>query len=164
MANIGTIDCGTFPAFDNFFRDKNGRAPGMGARGRGDPAYRGETFIVEGVGEATMVAWSPNAMTVHVTGARAGEHVVLNQNWDAGWRADGSTATNWEDDVAAQLHGPEATGVFRYCPRFWYAGLAVFAVTVGAIGYAYWLTFKRHSGQKDRASDQARRGRGSAYV
>jgi hypothetical protein len=142
MANIGTIDCVTFPALNNFFRDQKGRAPGLGARGRADPAYKGEAFIAEGVGQATIVNWTPNAVTVHVTGAQGGEQVVLNQNWDGGWRAQGSVAINWKDTVAATLRGPEATVVFRYRPRFWYAGLAAFVATIVAIGYGYWLTFK----------------------
>jgi hypothetical protein len=146
MANIGTIDCGTSPALHNFIRDQNGRTPGLGAHGRGDPAYKGETFIPEGVGAATIVSWTPNAMTVHVTGARDGEHVVLNQNWDAGWRANGAPAMNWEDTVAAPLHGPEATVVFRYRPRSWNAALAMFAMTVGGIGYAHRWARKRRRG------------------
>jgi hypothetical protein len=140
MANIGTIDCGTSPALHNFIRDQNGRAPGLGAHGRGDPAYRGETFIAEGVGTATIVSWTPNVVTVHVTGAREGGHVVLNQNWDAGWRANGRESINWEDTVAAPLHGPDETIVFRYRPRFWNVALFLFAMTVGVIGCTHWLT------------------------
>jgi hypothetical protein len=143
MANIGTIECGTFPALDSCYRDRKGRAPGLGARGRGDPAYKGEAFIPDGVGEAAIVSFTPNVVTVQVKGAQAGEHVVLNQNWDAGWTADASPAMNWADTVAAQLHGPEATVVFRYRPRFWYLGLFVFAATAAAIGYAYRLSRAR---------------------
>jgi hypothetical protein len=150
MANIGTIDCVTFPALNNFFRDLKGRAPGLGARGRGDPLYKGEAFVAEGVGQATIVNWSPNAVTVHVTGAQAGEHVVMNQNWDPGWHADRAAALDWKDTVAAPLHGPEATVTFRYRPRFWYAGLAVFVATIGAMGYAYHLARTGRRGARNR--------------
>jgi hypothetical protein len=137
MANIGTLDCGTFPALHNYFRDQDGRTAGMGARGRGDPAYRGEVFIPEGVGQASIDAWSPNEVRVKVTGAQAGEHVVLNQNWDPGWSADGKTALYWGDAVAAQLHGPGSVVVFRYRPPTFIPGLILWALTVGGIAWVY---------------------------
>jgi hypothetical protein len=137
MANIGTIDCGTFPAFHNYVRDRNGRAPGLGAHGRGDPAYKGEVFIPDGVGEATIASFTPNVITVEIKGAQAGEHVVLNQNWDAGWTADGAPAMDWEEAVAAQLHSSTATIVFRYRPRSFAAGLLIAFATIAGIVYAY---------------------------
>jgi hypothetical protein len=138
IANIGTVDCGVFSGFHNYYRDTNGRTAGLGAHGRGDPAYRGEAFIAEGVGEATITSFTPNRVVVQVSGATPGEHVVLNQNWDAGWRANGSPAQNWVDTIGAEIHGPQATIVFRYRPRFWYTGLAMFGATVAAIGCAAW--------------------------
>jgi hypothetical protein len=138
IANIGTIDCGVFSGFHNFYRDGKGRIPGLGAHGRGDPAYRGEAFIAEGDGEATISSFTPNRVTVQVSGATPGEHVVLNQNWDAGWSANGSAALNWEDTIGAQLSASQATIIFRYCPRFWYTGLAMLVATVAGIGCAAW--------------------------
>jgi len=137
MANIGTIDCGTFPAFHNYVRDRNGRAPGLGARGKGDPAYRGEAYIADGVGQATIASFTPNAITVDVMGAQAGEHVVLNQNWDGGWSADGERAMNWSDTVAAPLHSPNATVIFRYRPRSFIPGVLVCLLTVTALAFAF---------------------------
>jgi hypothetical protein len=137
IANMGTIDCGVFPALHNHYRDTNGRAAGLGARGRGDPAYRGEAFIAEGVGQATITSFTPNRVTVQVTGATPGEHVVLNQNWDAGWNANGTPALNWTDATALELAAPQATITFRYRPRFWYTGLAMCFATMAGIGFAY---------------------------
>jgi hypothetical protein len=138
IANIGTIDCGVFPGFHSYFRDKEGRTPGLGARGRGDPAYRGEAFVAEGVGEASITSFTPNRVEVQVSGVTAGEHVVLNQNWDAGWSANGSAVLDWDDAIGAQLSAPQTTIVFRYCPRFWYTGLAMFVATLAGIGCAAW--------------------------
>jgi hypothetical protein len=137
MANIGTIDCGTFPGLNVYVRDQNGRVSGLGARGRGDPLYRGEAFVPDGVGHAEVVSFTPNAITVRVTGAQAGEHVVLNQNWDAGWKANGDPVLNWSDTIAAQVHEPDSTIVFRYRPRLWYPGLAAFVATLAGIVFAY---------------------------
>jgi hypothetical protein len=133
IANIGTLDCGTFPAFHNYFRDKDGRIAGLGAHGRSDPAYKGEVFIADGVGSATIASWSPNEVKVEVTGAQAGEHLVLNQNFDEGWSANGESTQNWSDQVATQLHGPASTVVFRYRPPTFIPGILVFALTVGGI-------------------------------
>ena len=137
MANVGTIDCGTFPAFHNYFRDQEGHVPGLGAHGVGDKDYRGEAFIPEGVGTATVTKWSPNEVTVEVHDARAGEHLVLNQNYDPGWSASGRSVENWEDTVRVDLHEADATVVFRYRPPTFWPGVLLFFVTVGGIGWAY---------------------------
>jgi hypothetical protein len=150
MANVGTLDCSTFPALHNYFRDWRGRAPGMGAHGASDAEYRGEAFIADGVGKAQVVAWSPNEVTVSVTGAQPGEHVLLNQNWDSGWRANGEPAQNWSDTVAAQLHDSDATIVFRYRPRLLVSGLVLFAMTAAGIVAVYVRSRRGRGSQKNR--------------
>ena len=137
MANIGTTDCGTFAGFHNYFRDQQGHIPGMGAHGVGDADYRGEAFVAEGIGTATVTHWTPNEVTVEVHDAQPGEHVVLNQNWDAGWSANGKSTTAWKDTVAATLSAPDATVVFRYRPSTLLPGLGLFALTCGAIAWAW---------------------------
>jgi hypothetical protein len=137
MANVGTIDCSTFPGLNQFTRDPNGRVAGLGAHGADDPAYRGEAYVADGVGRAVIEKWTPNEMTVSVHGAQAGEHVVLNQNWDPNWTANGARALNWSDQVAAELHGRDGTVVFRYLPRYFWPGVALFVLT--SAGIAAWL-------------------------
>jgi hypothetical protein len=152
IANIGTIDCGTFPPFHNYWRHPGMPAPGMGARSIGDKDYRGEAFIAEGVGSAAIVTWTPNEMTVDVHGARPGEHVLLNQNWDPGWIANGSRAIDWADLPAAEIHAPDETVVFRYRPRTWWLSLCVFALTVGGLGRAWYIRRRRWSGSNRPSS------------
>lgn len=133
LANVGSIDCGTFPALHNYFRDHNGHAPGLGAHGVGDRDYRGEAYVAEGTGTATLVRFTPNEMTVEVHAATPGEHVVLNQNWDPGWSARGAKTSNLKDQVSATIDAPDQTFVFRYRPLTLWAGLAVFLASVGAV-------------------------------
>jgi hypothetical protein len=152
IANIGTIECGTFAGLHSYFRDKHGRMPGIGAHGRDDPAYKGEAFVSEGEGRASIAQWSPNQMTIHVTGARSGEHLVLNQNWDPGWRANGSPAVNVADAVAYQLQGSDETVVFRYRPRTWWLGLGIFLATTGVIVQAYRLARRARRVRAGRAT------------
>jgi hypothetical protein len=157
MANIGTIDCGTFPGLNVYVRDEDGRVSGLGARGKSDPLYKGEAYIPDGVGHAEIESFSPNRIAVKVTGAQAGEHVVLNQNWDAGWRADGEPVLNWSDTIAAQLHAADATVVFRYRPRTWYPGLALCSLTLGGVAFAY---VGRRRGRRRSDAGQVRERRG----
>jgi hypothetical protein len=145
MANVGTIDCGTFPALHNYFRDRNGRAPGLGARGVGDPEYHGEVFLVEDVGTVTVAKWTPNEVTIDVHGAQAGERLVLNQNWDPGWRASGGDAGEWRDTVSAVLYKGDGTVVFRYRPPTFWPGVGIFGATAAAIAAVYIVARRRRS-------------------
>jgi hypothetical protein len=137
MANVGTIDCSTFPAFNNYIRGQDGRTPGLGAHGRGDPAYKGEVFVPDGPGEATITRWTPNEVTVEVRGARPGEHVVLNQNWDPNWTANGGRAIEWADQVAAPIQDANGTFVFRYRSRLLWPGLVLFFATGALVAWVH---------------------------
>ena len=151
MANIGTIDCGTFPAFHNYWRDQQGHVPGLGAHGVGDPDYKGEAFVAEGVGTATITNWSPNAVTVEIHGARPGERVVLNQNYDPGWSANGRRAEEWHDTVSAPIQGTDSTFVFRYRPPTFWPGVLVSVASCAGIAWAYVLVRRRRRASSLRA-------------
>ncbi len=131
IANIGTIDCSTFPGLNSYVRE--GLSGGLGAKGRGDPAYHGEAFTSTLKGTAVIERWSPNVVTVSVSGAVPGDLIVLNQNWDPGWVVNGQRAVNFHDAAAARIDSPSQEFVFRYRPRTWWLSLVVFALTVGAV-------------------------------
>ncbi len=137
MANVGQIECMIFPGLSIFAKDAKGVIHGMGAKGRGDPAYRGEAYTASGKGRAELVHFTPNVMTVHVDGATPGDLLVLNQNWDPGWRADGVPAVAYQDAVATVVRGPNETVLFRYRPHYWWLSLGIFAITVGGIALAF---------------------------
>jgi hypothetical protein len=141
-ANLGTIECNTFPGLSNYpgiaatLPAYDGRPSGIGARGRGDADYQGEAYLVEGRGLARVVSWAPGAVDVQVEGARAGDHLVLNQNWDPGWSVGGADAWSYRNAIAATLRDGTATVAFRYRSRLAWPGLLLFVVTVGALVYA----------------------------
>jgi hypothetical protein len=137
MANVGQIECMIFPGLNVWMKDAKGVIRGMGAKGRGDPAYRGEAYTASGKGHAELVHFTPNAMTVHVDGAEPGDLLVLNQNWDPGWRADGVPAANYNDAVATVVRAPNETVLFRYRPHYWWLSLGICAITIGAIAAAF---------------------------
>jgi hypothetical protein len=129
-----------------------GRPSELGAHGRTEAGYHGEAYVEEGHGTASITSWSPSAVEVRVEGARAGDHVVLNQNWDAGWHVDGATATNRSNTIAGTMPGPSGTVRFVYRPPFLWLGLLFFAATSGALAYAARV---RRSGPRPRAMTRA---------
>ena len=141
--NVGTLECDTYAGVHMSHRDEEGRMPGVGAWGEDDPEYRGEAYVAEGGASASVVSWTPNDVEVRVEHARAGDHVVLNQNWDPGWVADGAPAIAYRDAVASVLGAPAQTVHFRYWPRPLGWGLALFAVTAGSV--ALWLVRRRET-------------------
>jgi hypothetical protein len=141
IANIGTIECNTFPPLSHIGgpppAGHDERPPGLGAHGVGEPGYHGEAYLADGVGAATIVRWSPDAVDVHIEGARPGELVVLNQNWDPGWSVEGESAVDFESTVAGRATQAAQTVRFRYRPPWLWASVLIFAATVGALVVAW---------------------------
>lgn len=139
LAGVGVLQC-TMHASLNLWAPKapNGRPFGMGARGRDGADYRGEAFTGSGTGTAKIVAFSPNEIVVEVTGARVGDRLVVNQNFDPGWRVDGEAAEPHRDALAVRLRAASGRYTFRFWPRGLTLGLFALAVTLGGLGFGYW--------------------------
>jgi hypothetical protein len=142
LAGVGVLQC-TMQANLNVWapRAGNGRPFGMGARGSDGAEYRGEAFTASGVGTATVVGFSPNRIVVDVTGARAGDRLVINQNFDAGWRVDGQPAEPYRDAIAGVLRASNGRYTFSFWPRGLTLGLVTLALTLGlgsAFGVFHW--------------------------
>jgi hypothetical protein len=139
LAGIGVLQC-TMHASLNIWAPKaaNGRPSGMGARGRDSADYRGEAFMESGTGTAKIVAFSPNEVVVEVAGTQAGDRLVLNQNFDPGWRVDDRPAAAYRGAISTVLIQPTGRLTFRFWPRGLGPGLVVLALTLGAIGLLYW--------------------------
>jgi hypothetical protein len=133
MANVGTMECDTDLRLHSLRRDPEGRSPGVGAWGSDDPDYRGEVYVAEGGAKPTVTSWTPNAVRVRVDGAHAGDHVVLNQNWDPGWSADGVPAASYQDAVAAVLRAPDQEITFRFREPSFGSGVALLGATAAWI-------------------------------
>jgi hypothetical protein len=134
IENVGTLECVTDNGYHVMRHDDEGRMHDMGAWGDGDPEYRGEAYVAERNAPTSIVSWTPNAVDVRVEGARPGDHVVLNQNWDAGWTADGAPTVAYKDAVAAVATAADETIHFRFAPRTLGWGVALFAMTLAGIG------------------------------
>ena len=135
IENVGTLECVTDNGLHVTHHDDEGRMSGVGAYGDDDPEYRGEAYVAERNAPASVVSWTPNAVEVRVDGATPGDHVVLNQNWDAGWSADGSPTVPYKDAVATLATSASQTIRFRYAPRTLWWGVALFGFTIAAIAF-----------------------------
>jgi hypothetical protein len=122
-ANTGMVTCyGVPPEFKS------------SVVGSDEPGYRGLVFLAGGGRRAELVRWTPNAVTVRVTGAAPGDRLIYDTSFDPGWRADGRAAESWQGLVSTTLGGGEATVELRYTPLGLVQGLLAFAVTVAALG------------------------------
>lgn len=144
LSNTGVLECYGVAGLAIYWRQPDGTIPGQGARGQGTRNYRGEAYTVSGEGRATITEWSPNRMVVSIEGANEGDTLVLNQNFDPSWRANGKAAISWNDAVATTLSSSDSTVVFRYFPRRQWAGLAIFGITlVGILGA--WFRYRERT-------------------
>jgi hypothetical protein len=130
MLNIATTDCNMFPGLANPNRPPI-NTPGLGAIASDDPRYRGEAWV-EGGGTAEITRFSPNAIDVTIHGASPGARVVIDQNWDDGWTADGRPIPNRDDLVWAEAPAEGATIRFSYTPHaFWSSVMLALAALAG---------------------------------
>ena len=133
IANVGVLQCDTFPGLHSYYRDKQDHTEGLGAVPRGDPRYQGEVFTASGTGWADIETWSPNVVTVSVRGARPGDTLVMNQNWDPGWRANGRAALDYTDRVATTIRSADEVVTFRFIPRYFGLGCLVLVLAVAGL-------------------------------
>jgi hypothetical protein len=128
LANDGFVGCYSVPD----------RADPKGAIASDQAGYRGESYVVGTSGaRAAITSWSPNRVVVSYEGAAAGDWVVLNQNFDPGWRANEAPAASHDRAVAFKAEGATGTVTFSYRPRTWWPSLLVFAVTLA--GCVAWV-------------------------
>ncbi|HEX3776726.1 MAG TPA: hypothetical protein VHV51_19775 [Polyangiaceae bacterium] len=142
-AGVGVIEC-TMSGALNIWADKDasGRIPGLGARGRGAPGYRGEAYTSSGLGQAELNSFTPNAFSVVVRGAKAGDTLIVNQNYDPGWRVDGEPTQNHEDALATTLRGGDQELHFRFRPRGLWVGFLVLLLGVGGAIWSHHRLFR----------------------
>ncbi|HYP91456.1 MAG TPA: hypothetical protein VEQ59_24985, partial [Polyangiaceae bacterium] len=139
LAGSGVLQCNVHASLSIYApKAENGRPFGMGARGQGESDYRGEAFTQSGVGTAQLVAFSPNRVVVELRDAKVGDRLVLNQNFDAGWRVDGGGVERYRDAIATPITAPNAQVTFRFWPRGFTAGLWCFALTLAVVALLVW--------------------------
>jgi hypothetical protein len=107
-----------------------------GARAENDARYLGEAHL-EGGGTARIVSRTPNGLDVEVDAKKAGA-LIVNVNYDPGWRADGEPAA--EIGYALATH----VGVGRHVVRFRHGSSGLpFGLLVAGATLAAWLWLAR---------------------
>jgi hypothetical protein len=145
FAGVGVIDCTLQPALNVWAPKRpNGRPFGMGAIGADEAGYRGEAFLASGSGKAQITQFSPNKVHVKVSDARPGDLLVVNQNFDPGWRVNGERAIDHGDRIAIRISEPNAELTFRYRPPFLIVSLLLCAATIALV----WFYWKRKAGRR----------------
>lgn len=72
MENLGVVQCYEYTDWDSTVRPSD------------EPGYQGEQYLV-GPGTITLERWTPNALSYQVD-APGPTLIVINQNFDSGWR------------------------------------------------------------------------------
>ncbi|MEO8906314.1 MAG: hypothetical protein ABI488_27120 [Polyangiaceae bacterium] len=122
MANSGVIKC---YGVDADFKP--------GALAVEQPGYRGNVYLAEGPGTAQLTGWSPNHADVLVSGARAGDVLAYNMNFDPNWTANGEPAIEYKGVVATRLTASTTQVTFHYAPRSLRYSIPLFLLTLGGI-------------------------------
>ena len=140
LAGVGVLQC-TMHASLNIWAPKadDGRPIGQGARGKGFKQYRGEAFTLSGMGRTTITDFSPNRVEVDVSGARPGDRLVVNQNFDPGWSVNGRPVESHQAALSTTLEAADARLVFSFWPRGLSLGIGVLLVTCSGLGAAAYL-------------------------
>jgi hypothetical protein len=139
LAGIGVLQC-TMHASLNIWAPKgaDGRPIGMGARGSDGKQYAGEAYTESGTGTARITSFSPNRVEVEVRGARVGERLILNQNFDPGWSVAGRAAVPYRSAIATPLSASTGRVTFSFWPRGLTLGLITLILTLSGPGALYW--------------------------
>ena len=113
--------------------------------------YRGEAFVVGAQGWARLLRWSPNRVVVEAELAAPGQ-LVLNQNYDRGWRAAGAASgAQWVNGfVGCDVGAGRAVVTFAYRPVSAALGAWLSLCTFAALAFAWMWEHLRSLGMRRR--------------
>lgn len=96
------------------------------------PAYKGEAYLANDGGSASIAEFSPNKIVVDVY-AKQKDTLVLNQNYYTGWKVQASkrsAAQNFKGLIACPVGAGNQQIVFYYLPPGFLLGIFVSSVTL----------------------------------
>jgi hypothetical protein len=95
-----------------------------------------ETYLLGTRGNARFERWSPNSLTVSLTGLESPGILVINQNYHPGWRtADGRPLLPRYGVIATSVSPGDRQVRFDFHPPGFYPGLTVVALTLALLLY-----------------------------
>ena len=117
LANRGTLSSYESVPHQTFAKDSNN-----------PDDYKGEVYL-EGNGTASYAYWSPNKLVVNVV-AQNVTRLIINQNYDTGWRVKDKVAENFNGLLSTMVAPSDKIVEFYYFPRPFIIGLMVTAVSI----------------------------------
>lgn len=116
---------GTLNAYDVAYDAEHSK---IFAKDFNDEAYKGEVYLEYG-GKASYVFWSTNKLIVNFNTEKV-THLVINQNYDAGWRVKGKVAESFNGLLSTIVTPSDKTVEFYYLPTAFIMGLIVTLVSI----------------------------------
>lgn len=115
--------------------------------GSNNPSYKGETYLLNGKGNARIVEFSPNWFRIAVN-ATAADTLVLNQNYYNEWRAEGakSEAKTANGLLSAEVDTTTKEVTFYYSKKLFIIGFLISLVSIAAVIVAFrkWDRIEAH--------------------
>jgi hypothetical protein len=108
-ANLGAMNCYEYTGFPTRVTGSN------------QPGYRGEQYLL-GPGTVTISKWTPNALTYDVVAPRD-TTLVVNQNYDDGWRVSSGNGEVFSDNDLLAVRIPAGAQHLKLVYRDTYFGL-----------------------------------------
>ncbi len=97
---------------------------------QGDPAYRGEFYLLDQGGELSQKYWSPNKLVFHYNIDRP-DVLVVNQNYDKSWRTSQKRMVKSHDGlISVELQAGEGQVTLYYFPASFAYGIVSFVAGV----------------------------------
>ncbi|MBE0576190.1 MAG: hypothetical protein IH613_09870 [Desulfuromonadales bacterium] len=96
-----------------------------------DDEYIAEYYLT-GDGSVSLKKWSPNKLVFHID-SKSEDRLVINQNYDKGWRASHGVLTSHKGLLSVGLPPGDYEFIVYYLPTSFLIGLVVFIITLSVI-------------------------------
>lgn len=109
------------------------------------PEYRGEAYLEDTDGEATIERFSPNRLRIRVTAKAAGV-LVINQNHVSGWHSSAGVVSSRHGLLSVPIRAGEQSVDLYYLPTSFVLGAsislaALLIVAIGSLRRRLWAHF-----------------------
>lgn len=102
-----------------------------------NPSYRGEFYLLSGKGKLKPLLFSPNKIVLEAEPEKA-DTVIVNQNFNRGWRSSGGRIVNRQGLIAVEIaKAGKQIIILRYIPFDFWCGFAVTFIT--AVYAVFWI-------------------------
>jgi hypothetical protein len=109
-----------------------------------DEDYRGEVYLISGVGSAVLKYFSPNRLLVEIS-TQKDDTLIINQEYDSGWKTPGREVYNKTGLIAVAVNPEDSEILLYYSPTSFKVGLIVTLFTLLLVINYYRLQEKKRT-------------------